>query len=122
MAVELTEAHHILLHWPRHRTLTHLGGLGVVAQAHRPAGRHVDIRIDSYPDLIRLTGLITAHLPILLRAALREADAHRIAVQAFLRRARTVFELQAGGTEVTPIATSLAEQRITAQSRYRPPR
>ena len=61
----------------------------------------------------------TTYRPMLLHTAFRDPDAHRNAVEAFLRRARTVFELPAGATEWTAIGAWLAEQRIIAQSRYR---
>jgi TniQ len=113
VAVALTDARRVLLHWPRHQQLIDL--IGTSARQPGPAGGQVDIHIHSYPDLVRLAGLITGHRETLLRTA--GNDEHDKAVNTFLDKVMRVFELEPGAEQLWAITAWLDNQEIIARTR-----
>ena len=117
------DAHHILVRWRRHRALADLASPSIQPQQRQPAPAYViAVRINSYPDLVRLTGLILSHRQLLLRTAAGDPHAYRRAASEFLTKAANEFHLDRGAAELDVITTWLDDQALIGRSLDRRPR
>ncbi len=106
--VAMKDAQHVLLHWPRHRAL---------AELQYPVGpipRHA-VSVNTYPDLMRLTGLIVGHRQLLLRTAAADPDTYRQAADDFLGKAVNDFQLCGDAPELHALNAWLDDQALIAR-------